>query len=95
MGRLLLPGELVHHRDEDKTNNDISNLEVKTRAQHSREHQIERTEYTTAECAMCGGEFTRRTKVYERQRLRNRSGAVTCSRSCGRKLGAAVGFEPT
>lgn len=40
----LLPraGEVLHHKDEDKTNNRIENLELKTRQEHSREHDENR-----------------------------------------------------
>lgn len=38
IGRKLLPGEIVHHRDHNKRNNDPANLAVMTRAQHMREH---------------------------------------------------------
>lgn len=33
------PGELLHHKDETKTNNRIENLEVKTRSDHGVHHQ--------------------------------------------------------
>lgn len=39
LGRKLLPEEIVHHKDEDKLNNDIENLEVMTRAEHNKLHQ--------------------------------------------------------
>lgn len=35
LGRRLLPGENVHHRDGDKTNNAAENLELWVRAQPS------------------------------------------------------------
>ena len=35
LGRKLLPTEDVHHIDGDKTNNDISNLEVVTHGEHT------------------------------------------------------------
>jgi len=41
-GLLTDPADQVHHRDHDKTNNDLSNLEVKTRPQHALEHVEER-----------------------------------------------------
>ena len=34
LGRKLTPNELVHHRDENKTNNPIENLELRTRSNH-------------------------------------------------------------
>lgn len=42
LGRALLPGEIVHHKDGDKWNNAPENLEVMTQAEHARIHCIER-----------------------------------------------------
>ena len=39
LGRPLLSSEDVHHKDMDKTNNDISNLELLTRSQHAKYHE--------------------------------------------------------
>lgn len=39
LGRKLVKGELVHHIDCDKHNNDPSNLDVMTPSQHSAAHQ--------------------------------------------------------
>ena len=36
----ILPGIHVHHKDGDKLNNDMSNLELLTHAQHNREHRF-------------------------------------------------------
>lgn len=36
--RNLLPGEVVHHKDEDKHNNSPENLVVTSQSQHIREH---------------------------------------------------------
>ena len=42
-GHLVLsPDYLVHHKDEDKHNNDISNLEIVTRGEHMKQHNRER-----------------------------------------------------
>lgn len=38
LGRDLLPGEVVHHLDHDKRNNDPSNLAVMDWSEHMREH---------------------------------------------------------
>jgi len=34
MGRCLYPGEVVHHKDGNKTNNDLSNLEIVNKYNH-------------------------------------------------------------
>lgn len=41
IGRKLLPGEVVHHIDGDKSNNAPENLEVLTQAEHTRRHHAE------------------------------------------------------
>lgn len=43
LGRALLPGEIVHHKDEDKRNNDPDNLEVlPSQAEHARLHALKK-----------------------------------------------------
>lgn len=68
LGRRLLPGEVVHHQDGDKTNNDPSNLEVvDSIAHHAFEHRsVERglrkpdepNPIVQCECG-CGSSFLR------------------------------------
>lgn len=42
LGRNLSFNEVVHHKDNDKRNNDPDNLELMTRSEHSRHHALER-----------------------------------------------------
>lgn len=37
-GKAAVKGKTVHHKDGDNTNNAPSNLELKTRQEHGREH---------------------------------------------------------
>jgi len=39
IGRRLLEYEVVHHKDGDKQNNEIENLELMTRSEHTKHHQ--------------------------------------------------------
>jgi len=40
LGRKLKSNEVVHHKDEDRLNNSIDNLQVMTRAEHARHHGL-------------------------------------------------------
>ncbi len=86
IGRLLEDGEVVHHEDEDKMNNDPGNLEVKTRSSHAKGHAKTVT-MVELECAFCEAAFTRRkgnepsVKGYKR---------AFCSRRCNGKFHTTV-----
>ena len=41
LGRPLRSDEIVHHKDGNKQNNDISNLEIVTRAEHINIHRAQ------------------------------------------------------
>lgn len=43
IGRYLLPGEVIHHIDGNKSNNDISNLMLLTNSEHIKLHAILRS----------------------------------------------------
>jgi len=43
IGRKILKSEVVHHVDENRTNNDIENLQLMTRGEHTTLHNILRT----------------------------------------------------
>jgi len=40
LGRFMLAHEVVHHKDGNKTNNALENLEVMTRGEHARHHAV-------------------------------------------------------
>lgn len=42
IGRKLEPTEQVHHKDEDPTNNNLENLEIKTASEHGKHHALTR-----------------------------------------------------
>lgn len=53
--RPLQAGEIVHHKDGNKLNNDLSNLEIVTAKKHAVIHLQKHAE--TYRCAMCGKPF--------------------------------------
>lgn len=57
LGRWIRPEEVVHHIDENKENNNPSNLEVLTRAEHSRIHAQSRCTRVVKVCKFCKLEF--------------------------------------
>jgi hypothetical protein len=81
IGRFLEPDEVVHHKDENKENNEESNLEVLTRSEHSREHSPERP-LLTVSCGGCEGEIRLKTHVMRQRLSRSKSGVLFCSRAC-------------
>lgn len=92
IGRLLTPGEIVHHEDEDKSNNDLSNLRLMTNAEHARHHRETATREATVEiaCPVCGKTFSILGSRWRRRVKLNRSGMAACSRRCGRKIQDSV-----
>ena len=85
IGRLLTEEEVVHHKDENKTNDTLTNLEVLSRAQHSRHHQ--EVDLMTLECPACGTIFDLKPHAYRLRSKRSKGKELGCSRSCGAVLG--------
>lgn len=72
LGRRLRRDELVHHINEDKLDNRISNLEIKTAATHGRDHHLKKS--IAYRCVACDARFVpQKTKRGIRK---------SCSRAC-------------
>jgi hypothetical protein len=82
LGRPLTKDEHVHHKDKNRANNDLSNLELLTSSEHSKEHHKENPPpmvYLT--CPVCGVEFERPARYI---RSKNKQGQLhfLCGRTC-------------
>lgn len=81
LGRLLLMGEVVHHIDEDKNNNDVTNLLVLSASDHAKLHRPELDKIELV--CDCGVKFKVKPHCYRNRMKRIKSNRLFCSRSCG------------
>ncbi len=79
-GYILKEGECIHHKDEDKMNNEFSNLEIRNIDEHRNYHSSKRGKnMVTIKCPNCGYVFNRE----RRQTHLSKKGFMTfCSREC-------------
>lgn len=72
LGRKLRTDEYVHHRNGDKLDNRLENLEVMDPVQHGRLHHLKHS--LTSTCIVCGVEFTpHKTKRNRKQTCGSRA----------------------
>lgn len=91
LGRYLEKDETVHHKDEDFTNNDYSNLEILRRDKHASIHKKYISESFI--CPTCGNIFIlegiKLRKFYNNKRNKNINGPF-CNRICAGKYGKKI-----
>lgn len=80
LNRRLSSNEHVHHRDEDKHNNALDNLELLTNAEHGARHAIPATE-VELQCPHCGATFRRKAR-YVRSKQNQGVENFFCGNSC-------------
>lgn len=84
LGRKLKPGHQAHHKNEDKWNDELSNLEEKEYKVHRIDHDADKTrKYILIDCPVCEIEFI---CEYRQSHWGSKRGSrTTCSMKCGRK----------
>lgn len=80
LGRLLEPDEIVHHKNENRKDNNPENIKITNQSDHAREHQLSHGHLVAVlKCPMCDKIFEkRRNQTY----LINGRVATFCSRKC-------------
>lgn len=85
-GEIVTKPFLIHHKNENKHDNNFSNLEKKLIATHSREHNLERApKPIQLNCKYCNKEIFIKPRNY-RSRLKINKNGFFCSQSCGAKF---------
>lgn len=79
LGRILDESEQVHHKDENRTNDVIDNLEILSDVDHGKIHHGEK-EFVDLTCCNCMKRFTRQKKNHTS--AMKREARVFCSHSC-------------
>jgi len=84
LGRYLSTNEDVHHKDGNKLNDTISNLEVLSRSDHTKKHCKIGRDIITLVCPTCNKKFSRERR---KTHLANNKRTIRtfCSRSCSTK----------
>ena len=86
IGRLLTNDEVVHHIDGNKSNNDISNLQLLTNAEHAKLHADRHPrKMVLLKCPQCGKEFEI-TKNESFLQKNNKYPCTCCSNTCRGKF---------
>lgn len=85
LGRVLNKNEVVHHKDGNKKNNDISNLQLLTNSEHSKLHALEKGKILCElKCPNCKTFFIReRRKTHI---IKKKNNYTCCSSSCRGKF---------
>ena len=94
LNKRLPKSVVVHHKDGNPLNNELSNLEILERSTHTRKHATRYSESIEVTCKWCRKIFTLdRIGQQRRTQNKNRSKAGPfCSFSCRGKYGTSIQY---
>lgn len=78
LGRLLKPWEVVHHIDRDRSNNNLSNLQLTSNSEHAKHHNCDLSESEKAERA--------KGLISAAKRRKKPRKSIPCACGCGKYL---------
>ena len=88
LGRLLNNDEVVHHKDGNKLNNDLSNLEVMNAKEHVMKHQrLHGRKWAELQCPWCGKHFM---KPLNATFIQKKAKYTCCSMQCRGKMSSEI-----
>lgn len=80
LGRYLLPNEHVDHIDNDKTNDDINNLQILTIAENNRKTHCK--PLVILSCPVCKHSFEKTLTQLRGRKHKIKNNQICCSRKC-------------
>ena len=78
----LTKKDIIHHIDGDKENNNVSNLKLMTKSEHSKLHALDRPQkIKDLKCMQCGVDYQMPLSTYN-YKIKNGQQIFVCSKRC-------------